>query len=188
MKRTALFICLLPLLFSCKKTKDDIKELLDIPFSFSMKNDFTLPKIAGNEVNVPDSIISIKSPNIINTIPDEFKKNNANIDKVKSISIEGVELTIKTPAGKTFAFMKSIELYIGADGIPETLIASKTDINKITPASSTLILETKGGNISAYIKNPTYYIRTKTAIVNTYNQDILVGSEIKLKVVANALN
>ena len=187
MKRFTLFICLISLFASCKKTKDDVKELLDIPFSFSMKNDFTLPGIGG-EVTVKDTAISIKSPYVTNTIPDEFKKNNANIEKIKSISIEGVELTIKTPAGQTFAFMKSVEIYLGADGIGETLVASKSGINTISPAPTTLSLDTKGANIAPYVKNPTYYIRTKTSIVKTYKDDILLGSEIKLKAVANALN
>ena len=187
MKRITLFICLISLFASCKKTKDDVKSILDIPFSFSMKNDFTLPGM-GIEKDVPDSVVSIKSPNINNTIPDEFKKNNANIDKVKSISIEAVELTIKAPTGQTFAFMKSIEVYLGADGIGETLIASKSGINTITPAPTSLNLETHNANIIAYIKNPTYYIRTKTALLKTYKNDILLGSEIKLKAVANVLN
>jgi len=187
MKRITLFICLISLFASCKKTKDDVKSIFDIPFTFSMKNDFTLPG-AGFVIPVNDTAISIKSDNIANTIPDEFKKNNANIDKVKSISIEGVELTIKSPAGQTFSFMKSIEVYLGADGIGETLIASKSGINTITPAPTSLSLDTKNANIIAYIKNPTYYIRTKTTIVSTYKDDILLGSEIKLKAIANIVN
>lgn len=187
MKRFTLFICLISLFASCKKNKDDVKELLDIPFSFSMKNEFTLPGM-GIEKDAPDSVVSIKSPYITNTIPDEFKKNNANIEKIKSISIEGVVLTIKSPDKQTFAFMKSIEVYLGADGIEETLVASKSGINTISPASTTLSLDTKGADIAPYVKNPTYYIRTKTSIVKTYKDDILLGSEIKLKAVANALN
>lgn len=187
MKRFALFISLITLLSSCKKSKDEVKELLDIPFSFSMKNDFTLPG-AGVVIQVKDTAVSVKSDNIVNTIPDEFKKNNADINKVKSISIEGVELTIKSPAGQTFNFMKSIEVYLGADGMPETLIASKEGINTISPTPTSLSLDSKNANIIAYIKNPTYYIRTKTTIVKTYEKDIVIGSEIKLKAVANVAN
>jgi hypothetical protein len=188
MKRIALFICLISLFASCKKSKDDVKELLDIPFSFSMKNDFTLPKAADSVYNIPEFPVSVKSDNIVNTIPDEFKKNNADINKVKSISIDGVELTIKSPAGQSFSFMKSIEVYLGANGIGETLIASKSGINTISPEPTSLSLDSKNANIIAYVKNPTYYIRTNTTIVKTYKNDILLGSEIKLKAVANIAN
>jgi len=188
MKRIAIVVGLVSLFTFCKKTKEDVKELLDVTFSFSVKNDFSLPKISGVERSVPDSVISVKTPGIANSMPDEFKKNNANIDKLKSIKVEGVVLNIKSPSSQTFAFMKSIKIFMGADGIGETLLASKSNINSISPASGTLSLDTQGGDISAYIKNPTYYIRTETSIVKTYTSDITVGSDIKFQVVANALN
>ena len=184
MKKIIFFICLIAVIASCKKTK----ELFDIPFSFKTTNDFTLPKIADKEVNVPDTMLSIKTPEITNTIPDEFKKNNADIDKLKSISIESIVLTIKNPPGQTFGFMKSIKVYMGATGKPEKLIATKYDINLITPPPTVLNLTAENADIVDYIKGPTYYLKVETSLVKTYTQDITVSSEIKFKAVANPLN
>lgn len=183
--KTSLYIfCLVLFLVSCKKTK----ELFDIPFSFSTKNDFTLPKAADREVNVPDSVISITTPEITNTIPDEFKKNHADIDKIKSLTIESIVLSIKSPAGQTFGFMKSIKVYIGAAGIPDKLIATRNDINAITPPPTTLTLTAENADLVDIIKSTTYHLKIETSLVRTYTSDILVGSEIKFRAVANPLN
>lgn len=184
MKKVILYVALLASVVACKKAK----ELLDITFRHSVKSDFTLPKTADQVVAVPDSLISIRTPDIKNTIPDEFSKNNADINKVKSVTIENIDLTIKSPTAQTFGFLKTVSIYLGAPGKKDTLIATKTDINKISPEPTTLSLDPQNTNLMEYIKGPTYNLRIDTRIVKTYTQDITVGSEIKFKVVANPLN
>lgn len=184
MKKVVLFLGILVSLASCKKAK----ELLDITFRFTAKNDFTLPKAADQVVPVPDSLISIRTPDIVNTVPDEFKKNNADINKVKSVTIEGIDLNIKSPAGQTFGFLKSVSIYLNAPGKAETLIATKTGINTMNPEPTSLSLDPQNTNLVDYIKGPTYFLRIETRIVKTYTQDITIGSEIKFKAVANPLN
>lgn len=184
MRITTFLLSTLLLLGSCKKAK----ELLDVTFRFSTKNDITLPKLSDTEHAVVDSILTITTPEITNTIPDEFKKNNADINKVKELTIEGLDLTIKSPTGQTFGFMKTIEIYIGATGKGEQLIATRTDIQNITPAPTVLSLAPENANIIDYIKGPTYYLKVKAGISKTYTADINIGSEIKFKAVANPLN
>lgn len=184
MKKLASLFCLLVVFTSCKKTK----ELLDIPFSFSTKNDFTLPKTASQEYTVPDSLVAIKTPDMVNTIPGEFQKNNLDINKIKSLSLESIQLTIQTPPSQTFAFMKSIRVYFGTTGVGEVLIATKDNINTISPAPTSLSLDAQGADVAPYIKGATYYLRVETRLVKTYTQDISVNSEIKFRAVANPLN
>ncbi len=184
MKKLAFLFSLVVVFSSCKKTK----ELLDIPFSFSTKNDFTLPKAANQEYNVPDSVVAIKTPDIANTIPGEFQKNNLDINKIKSLSIESIQLNIQSPPGQTFAFMKSVKVYFGTSGVGEVLVATKSNINTISPAPTSLSLDVAGADVAPYIKNATYYLRVETALVKTYTQDITVNSEIKFRAVANPLN
>ena len=184
MKKVIFIISILSCLVACKKAK----QLLDITFRFTTKYDFTLPKVADQVYPVPDSLISVQTPEINNTIPDEFQKNKADINKVKEVAIESIDLTIKSPVGQTFDFMKSVEVYLGASGKGEVLVASKDNIHTLSPAPNTLSLDVKGANIVDYIKGPTYYLKIKTRLVKTYTQDIVVGSEIKFKAVANPLN
>ena len=84
------------ILSSCKKSKP--KDFLDIPFRFTEKSEFTLPKLSNVVLPLPDSTITFNTPEITNTIPGEFSKNNLDINKVKSIVIEGLNLNIKSPS------------------------------------------------------------------------------------------
>lgn len=183
--RPILFATLILALFvSCKKTK----EIFDIPFNYTANNDFTLPKVADQEHAVPDSMVSITTPDITNTAPDEFKKNNANINSIKSVSIQQINLSILAPSTQNFSFLKSIKIYLGSQGKVERLIATKDDINTISPAPTSLSLAPENADIAEYIKSPTYYFKIQMVLVKTYTQDIPLHSEIKFHVVANPLN
>ena len=168
---------------SCKKVKD----ALDITRPFAISNDITLSKIDDVERNLPDSVVTISQPNIPNSLPDDFKKNNVNIDKIKSVTLDSVVFKIKAPVEQNFSFMKSIKLYIGSAGKGEKLVASRDDINKINPATNVLYLTVQDSNIAEYIKSNTYDIKIQMALVKTYTMDIMMSSDIKGKVVANPI-
>lgn len=183
MKKITYLFCLCLLLFSCKKAKD----LLDITVPFSMKNEFTLPKTGDTEIAIPETLVTIKSPEITNTLPQEFKNRNADINNIKSVSLQSVILTITTPPTQNFSFMKSITIYLGATGKPEIKIASQDNINTMPP-SQTLNLTVANADIAPYIKGATYYIKSEVTVVKNYTSDINITSEIKGKAVANPLN
>jgi hypothetical protein len=171
-------------LLSCNKTKD----LLDITYNFTSNNNFTLPKVGDKVVDLPDTTVVVKTPNIVNTVPDEFKKNNVDINKIKSLSIEGMELEIKSPSGQTFNFMKSIKISMGVEGKSERIIGMKEKINEISPAVSIITLDVQQTDILEYIKSPTYYLKIETGLAKSYTSDIVIESRLKGKVVANPLN
>lgn len=183
MKKTTYYIAICIALFSCTKAKD----LLDITVSFSLKNEFKLPKTGDTEIAIPETLITIPSPEIANTLPQEFKDKKADINNIKSVTLESVVLTITTPPTQNFSFMKSITIYLGATGKPEIKIASQNNINTM-PASQTLNLTVANADIAPYIKGATYYIKSEVAVVKNYTSDIIITSEIKGKAVANPLN
>ena len=168
---------------ACKKVKD----ALDITRPFAITNEFKLSKMADSERNLPDSVVTISQPNIPNSLPEEFKKNNVNIDKIKSVTLDSVVFRIKAPVGQNFGFMKSIKLYIGSAGKGEKLVATKMDIDKILPAPTVLYLNVQDSDIAEYIKSNTYDIKMEMSLVKTYTNDILLVSDIKGKVVANPI-
>jgi len=183
--KTNIFLLLVIVSFvSCRKTK----ELFDIPFNYTANNSFTLPKVADREYAVPDSSVTITTPDITNTAPDEFKKNNANINSIKSVSIQEILLSIPTSSNQNFSFLKSVKIYLGSQGKAERLIATKDDINTISPAPTSLSLAPENADIAEYIKSPTYYFKVQMVLVKTYTQDIPIQSAIKFHVVANPLN
>ena len=182
MKKIVIFFPLLILLFSCKKAR----EAFDITVPFTINSNFNLPKIDDTEVAFPETLLTVKSPEIKNTIPDEFSKNNANINSIKSVTLESVVLTIQSPPTQDFSFLKNMKLYIGAEGKPEVLLASKDNINNETP-SQTLNLTPANADLAPYIKAPTYYIKTEATVIKSYTSEISIASVIKGKSVANPL-
>ena len=187
MKYTLICICLFVAFTSCKKKKDNEASLLDIPLRHTMTYDFTLPALGGVDAPIPETAVPYTTPEITNTIPDEFSKNNLNINKVKSVVVEGLNLTIKSPAGQTFSFLKSVKIYFGANGIGEKLIATKDNINSILPAPTSLSLEPVNNDIAPFIKGPTYYLRVESVFVRTTKAEIVMGSEIKILAIVNPL-
>ena len=190
MKYTLIFICLFLTFTSCKKKKEDGGgSILDIPLRHTLKYDFTLPQIGAGTVEIPtpETAVPFTSPPITNTVPDEFKKNNLNINKVKSVVVEALNLNIKAPAGQTFSFLKSVKIYLGADGIGERLIASKDNINSISPAPTSLSMDPISNDIAPFIKGPTYYLKIEAVVVRTTTADIEIGSEIKILAIVNPL-
>lgn len=182
MKKILFLIPLVFVLFSCKKVRD----ALDITVPFSFNGNFNLPKTGNSEGSIRDTLITVKSPDITNTIPEEFRKNNADINKIKSVSLESVVLTIQAPATQNFSFLRTIKLYIGATGKPEILLATKDNIDKEEP-SQTLNLTPANADLAPYLKGATYYIKTEATVVKTYTADIKMEYVIKGKAVANPL-
>jgi hypothetical protein len=171
------------MLSSCKK----VKELFDVTFTFSKSFDFTLPAFP-EPVQTVDTSFTILLPTVANTIPDEFSKYKADINKIKELSITDVVLTIKSPTGQTFDFMKKIDIYLGAPGKPEVLIATKTDIQNINPSTATLTLDNQNANVIELIKGDSIYLKVTCGLYKTYINDIGTNADIKFKVVANPLN
>lgn len=186
MKYLIPLLIVISVLSSCKKSKP--KDVLDIPFRFTEKSEFTLPKLGDAVLPLPDSTITFNTPELANTIPGEFSKNNLDINKVKSIVIEGLNLNIKSPSTQKFDFVKKIKIYLGAKGIGEQLIATKDNINFINPSPSSISLDPTGNDIAAFVKSPTYYLKIETILIKTYTSDIVIESEIKLLAIANPIN
>ena len=90
--------------------------------------------------------------------------------------------------GQKFDFIKTIKIYLGSKGNGEQLIASKSNINSISPSPSSISLDPSGADIAAYVKSPTYYLKIETILVKSYTSDIVIESDIKFLAIANVLN
>ncbi len=183
MKNLFVVISVLALFVSCKKS--DVK--VDISYTSSLTSTFTMPKLTDQEKSVPDSLVSFTTPSMTNTVLDELKNHSIDLDHLKSISIQGIQLAIQSPSTQNFSFLKTIKVYLGATGVGETLIGSKDNINTISPAPATLDLSVANADVTAYLKSATYYLKVETTLVKTYTQDIDVLSTIQYKVVASPL-
>ena len=143
------------LLFGCKKLKD----LLTFDMSYS--KEFTIPgSIAGADFNatIPNPEISTNS-----TSTFDAKKTASNL--VKTITLKEMKLQITAPTDSSYYFLELVEVYISANGVAETKIASKTNI----PASpgGTITLDPSGANLMDYLKKDKFSIRVRIKMDQT---------------------
>lgn len=170
---TVLFV-LAVLWAGCEK----IEDLLT--FQFSETVNFTVP--SSITINAP---VTIQTPPQPSSSTTEFEQNNTNADKVRDIQLTGLTLNITSPANRTFSFLNSIELYITSDGLPDLLIASRTDIpNNI---GQSLVVPTNNAALDEYVKDGVYGIRTDVETDETFFEDVDIEADLSFEVTADPL-
>lgn len=144
---------LLPLIlltfFSCKKV-DKLTQ-----FKMEFNSSVTIPSSTG--INLPFNLFT---PDIPSNSQSTFEGNNTRSDLVESIKLTKMDLTVTSPGNGNFGFLKSIEIFISAQGLPEEKIAWKNNIP--SNIGNYLELETSSADIKEYIKKDKYTLRLST--------------------------
>jgi len=149
-----------------------------LTFRINNEVSFIIPSAIG--INSP---YSIPTPDVQTNASQSFKSNKANVNKVKNIKLETLNLTITSPATATFKPVKSINIYIVSEGLPKKKIAFKNDIP--LNIGNKLILETTLENLDAYIKKERYSLETETVMREAVFQDTQIQAEMSFLVTAN---
>jgi hypothetical protein len=175
MKRILVFAAMALLICStsCKK----IDQLLT--FTISNEDSITIP--ASSPLNLP---IDFLTPDNTTNSSEAFSSNNTDANHVKNIYLKSLQLTITSPSNQNFNFLKSISIYISTDSSNEILLASLTTIPQnvnsiaLTPTSAAL---------DAYVKAPSYNLRTQITMNQSLSQDVTVKADSKFQVTAKVL-
>ncbi|HVD99361.1 MAG TPA: hypothetical protein VNB90_14225 [Cytophagaceae bacterium] len=181
MKKTALFLFViigtlwLPL-SSCKK----LKKLLT--FNIDNSATFTIPSSYGTGINIP---LVFNSPNVQSSSSQSFANNDTRADHVQDVKLSKLDLSITSPAGKTFSFLNSIKIYISGDGLPEVLLAYKDNIPN--DVGSSISLTTTGEKLDSYIKASSYNLRYEIVTDETFTEDINLLANMVFTVTAKPL-
>lgn len=143
--------------FGCKK--------LDELTQFYMDYDTEVVLPANSAINLP---IPITSPDIATNYEESFSANDTRKDLIQEIKIDRISITVQNPPGQNLNFLKSIEVYISADGLDEIQVASKYDI---PDGLTELELDYISDNLKPYLTKETIKIRTKTVMDEPLKQD-----------------
>ncbi len=108
-------------------------------------------------INLP---IDLPTPPITTNSESEFEVNNTAKNLVEKINLKTLKLNITSPSDSDFSFLNSIEVYISAEGMPETKIAWKNDIPN--NQGKELKLEVSDTNLKDYILKDEIKLRLKT--------------------------
>ncbi len=169
MKKTLLFFALSLLLFNCNE--------LDKLTVFNLDYTESITIQSSANINFP---FDVSTPDVSTNSNSSFASNNTSKDLIEDIRLNQLILTITTPSSGDFSFLKSITLYISADGLPETKIATKTTIPE--NQGNTLTLDVEDVDLKEYIKKDTYKLRLNTVTdkLITEDQEVDVYSQFKV--------
>lgn len=128
--------------------------------------------------------IEIPTPDITTESEEEFSNNGTNANLVKDVYLSSFKLSITSPEGKTFSFLKSIHIFIRTNDSDEIELAYKGDISS---DARIINLTTSGGRLDKYLKADGYKLRTEVTTRETLTEDISILVDMRFKVTADPL-
>ncbi len=149
------------LLFGCKKAEELTQ------FEIDYTTEVTIPSSTG--INLPFDVFT---PDMETNSSSAFAINDTRKDKVEFISLRKLQLVLKTPANSDFSFLKSIEIYIDADGLSEKRVAWDTEVS--SSIGKTINLEVSDENLKEYIIKDEFNLRVKTVTDEVITQDHII--------------
>ncbi|MCF8254667.1 MAG: hypothetical protein K9I36_08920 [Bacteroidia bacterium] len=149
--------------FACKKVDKLTK------FNLNYEENVTIPSSTG--INLPFNILS---PDITTNSESSFSVNNTRKDLIESIKLTKLDLEIISPSNGNFNFLKSVDIYISADGLAETKIAYKENIpNNV---GSKLSLDLTDTDLKEYIKKDKFSLKLVSVT------DEFIATDYKIKI------
>jgi hypothetical protein len=148
-------------------------------FTFTITNESSVTIPATGPVDFP---IGISSPDVTTNSSEAFANNNTDANHVKDVYLKSMELTITSPQGQTFNFLKSVHIYISTNSSNEIQLAyldsipQNVDSIALIPASTAL---------DQYVKAPSYNLRVEAVISQGLAQDVSINITSKFNVTAN---
>ena len=118
-KRIIVYILAVFTFLGCKK----IDKLTQ--FNIEFNNTATIPSSTG--INLPFNVLT---PDVETNSSSTFSSNDTRKDLIEEILLKELRLTINTPNGEDFSFLKSISIYINANGLSEAKIAYNDNVSQ----------------------------------------------------------
>lgn len=158
-------------LSACQK----IKDLLT--FNISNTCDFTVS--SSSPVNVP---FVVNTPDVTTNSSREFANNKTSAKMVKEVKLKDLVLTVTSPSGQNFDFLKTIHIYISTSDADEIELAS---LDNIPTSVTTIQLVPTSSKLDTYIKAEKYRLRTEVVTKQFLTKDVSFRADSKFSVTAN---
>ncbi len=120
-----------------------------------------------------DLPLDIVTPEMQTNISQELENNNSNKEQIESVKLEEMLLTVASPAGQDFSFLKNIRLYISADGLGEKEIANKDNIPE--NVGSEMKMDIINVELKEYLKKDKISFRVAATTDKAITQNINVN-------------
>jgi len=100
----------------------------------------------------------------------EFENHDTRKDKIKSIHLKNLVISIQSPANTDFGFLSSIEVFIQSPHHDERKIAFKSDV--ADNAGTSLTCDLTDIDLQSFVKDDSFQIRLRTVTDETIPEDI----------------
>jgi hypothetical protein len=162
-----LLLTILSALSACKKVSDKLEEFTTLRINSSTQ--LSLPPA------IPvQTLFSFVTP------PNRNPNSSTNL-VINRASLEKVTLTLTSPSGQTFRFIKSIRFFLQADGLPEVEVANRLNIDD--NVGTTLELNVTNAELKQYIKKETFRLRTELITDEETSQKVDIKADLRFAIV-----
>lgn len=131
-------------------------------------------------------LLEITTPAISSSWKGQFENNNTDANNLEEMKLKTATLTITEPGGQTWKFLKSMEVWIEADGLQKTKIAYNDNIDE--NIGQTLSLTPIDVDLKPFAQKDQFQLTIKTQARETTSQTIKGNIEMVFKVTADVIN
>jgi len=175
MKKLILLPIMALLFWSCEDELDKLT-MFDVRNSAS----FSIP--ATTIINSP---LALNTPAIESNSNNDFSNNNSRKDLIESAKLTRLTLRIDDPQGGNFDFLNDVELFVNADGLPEVLFASISDIPE--DQASEIRLTPTSEELAPYLRADNYSIRVRAITDQTIAEEHTINADFTFFIDAEIL-
>ena len=120
--------------------------------------DYTSAITIESSINI-DIPFDVWTPEISTNSEETFQNKNTRTDLIEEIILTEMDMNTTSPEFQSFDFLKSVEVYIIAEGVEELKIAWYDDIPQT--GLLTISLQTTDDNLEEYINKDKYRLRSR---------------------------
>jgi hypothetical protein len=150
-------------------------------FNLSYETDFTIPAFAA--INLP---FIVNTPDVTTNSELVFANNNTSANRLEEVRLREAHVVVKSPEGRNFNFLKSIEVSINAEGLPQKRVAYKYDHTNDNSTSITLVVDDV--ELKEYLKKDKFTISSSVVADELLTENVVVTIHTKFFVDARLIN
>lgn len=155
------------------------KKIETIPIDLNFTNPFPTP-----EITTTDSLIIFETFRFPTAIDETLKSQNTSKDLLQDAFLEQMQMDIVFPADVNFNFLRQIEVFMVADGLPEKLNASLFNVPRNVRS---IQLVPSGKSMHEYLKKSEVSLIIKMILNEPLSQGNIINIKTKYKGKAVAL-
>lgn len=163
------------LLSGCKK--------LDSLTQFNLDYNTQVTIAAGTGSGLP---LDLFAPEVVTNSEGEFSANNTHKDRIETINLKELKLSILAPAGHNFDFLKDVEVFLGADGLPEIKVAWVYNVPDGLTGDLPLAVAADT-DLKEYIKKDAFKIRVRAVTDKFVSENVRINTYTRFFVDAKVL-